>query len=302
MIRSFLRVTASVWVAVMFLLAGVGIAGATPGSGDNRGGGKPSPAASGKPNGNSPASANSSGKPTTKSGAQSNSASGTKTLPGAASPVAQTAVNKDGPLAPVSPTSVRPAEETPVPETPLPEKHTDDAAMPMAPTSSQSNSGHVADAPVPAARPATNLTAGALPQPGTDGTESLGAPATAALTAPGNAAPDAGDGAAAGVGKWLGDVATTIGREVRAALAEVTLKDLALAALPGIAGLLFCLVTGVGLGHRQARFSFAIQTAGATRLPPRGPLGVVGSDSFVHVNARATKPRNRALRPVDRAA
>ena len=93
------------------------------------------------------------------------------------------------------------------------------------------------------------------------------------------------------VGKWIGAAATTIAREVREALREVTLKDLALAALPGIAGLLFFLATGVGLGHRQARFNFVIETAGALRLAPRGPLGVVGSDSFVHVNIRAAAPR-----------
>jgi hypothetical protein len=105
---------------------------------------------------------------------------------------------------------------------------------------------------------------------------------------------------AAGIGKWLGDAATTIAREVREALREVTLKDLALAALPGIAGLLFFLATGVGLGHRQARFSFALETSGA-RLAPRGPLGLVGSGSFVRMHS-PTPSRRRALRLVDRAA
>ena len=79
----------------------------------------------------------------------------------------------------------------------------------------------------------------------------------------------------------------------------MTLKDLALAALPGLAGLLFFLATGVGVGHRQARFSFAVETGGALRLAPRGPLGLVQSGGLVRVPVR---PGQRNRRRLDRAA
>ena len=55
------------------------------------------------------------------------------------------------------------------------------------------------------------------------------------------------------------------------ALREVSLKDLALAALPGIAGLMFLFALGVGLGHRQAWFAFSLDTGGALRFAVHGP-------------------------------
>ena len=262
------------------------------------------PATAGKPATSPSANSqgNSQGNSSNSSGSNSNSAnSGTKTLPDTASPVAQSAVNKDKTAAPLSPTTAPPAEDIAETVTPLPENAAENTATPPA-ASPQSNRDTAASGPAPA-RPATSLTPGAPPVPGSDGAESPGAAATAALTvplSPSGATPEHGDSVATSVGKWLGDAATTIGREVRQALREVTLKDLALAALPGIAGLLFFLVTGVGLGHRQARFSFALETSGA-RLAPRGPLGLVGSDSLVRMHS-ATSTRRGTLRLVDRAA
>ena len=354
----YMRVAIAASAVVGLLLAGSATAAAAPDSSGNKGGGKPSPAASGNSGGNSQGNSkgnspgnsssggqgnspgnspgNSSsggqgnspsnsqgnsqgnkpanpGKPagTPASNSQGNSAgnsqgnsanSGTKTLPDTASPVAQAAVNKDTTATPVSPTTVPPVEEVAEPVTPAPESPAENTATPPA-ASPQSTRDSAAAGPASPARPATSPTPGAPSLPAVDGADSLGAPATAAWAvplSPSGATPDAGDSVAAGVGKWLGDAATTIAREVREALREVTLKDLALAALPGIAGLLFFLATGVGLGHRQARFSFALETSGA-RLAPRGPLGLVGSGSLVRM--RSTAPtRRRTLRLVDRAA
>jgi hypothetical protein len=118
---------------------------------------------------------------------------------------------------------------------------------------------------------------------------------------------------------WLSGVASQIFHGVREALRNVTLTELALAALPGVAGLLFFFGTGIGLGHRQAKFGFALASSGAVRFAVRGPLGVVRNGSSVSVhsrkNASAVKtdavistddstqssPR-RHLRLVDRAA
>lgn len=346
----YVRVAIVASAAVALLLSGGATAAAAPDSSGNKGGGKPSPAASGNAssnaNGNSTAktkgngaansagnssgtssgtssgnaagnssanaAANSQGKKPTNPGkpasnagasnsAASNSSSGTKTLPDTASPVAQAAVNKDKPTTPVSLPSVPATEESAETVTPPADNTTGDIAT--APAAQQNHNAPAPAGPVPA-RPMTNMMPGAPPQPGADGTESPGAPATAALTAPlsgGNAAPDASDSAAASVGRWLGDVATTVGREVREALREVTLKQLALAALPGFAGLLLFLATGVGLGHRQARFSFALETSGA-RLAPRGPLGLVSSGSFVQMGSRKPAAGRRTLSLVDRAA
>ena len=70
------------------------------------------------------------------------------------------------------------------------------------------------------------------------------------------------------------------------ALREVSLKDLALAALPGIAGLMFLFALGVGLGHRQARFAFSLDTGGALRFAVHGPLGAVRSGKLISVRPR----------------
>ena len=199
---------------------------------------------------------------------------------------------------------------TPDPTTaPVPEESIDTPA-PARGTAAQNGAATAAGSESnPQTQPAPAPDTAAVPLSGR-GDKRPDAPATAAFTAPRSPAGDVGqvdvpasqEGVPARVGKWIGAAAATIAREVRDALREVTLKDLALAALPGIAGLLFFLATGVGLGHRQARFSFVIETAGALRLAPRGPLGVVGSDSFVHVNVRAAAPRRRSLRLADRAA
>jgi len=87
------------------------------------------------------------------------------------------------------------------------------------------------------------------------------------------------------------------------ALREVSLRDLALAALPGIAGLLFFFATGVGMGHRQARFGFAIEPTGALRFVTPGVLGVVRSGQSVSVRtARVRRVRRPQRATADRAA
>lgn len=116
---------------------------------------------------------------------------------------------------------------------------------------------------------------------------------------------------------WLSGVASQIFHGVREAVRNVTLTELALAALPGVAGLLFFFGTGVGLGRRQAKFGFAMASSGAVRFAVRGPLGVVRNGSSVSVHSRknfsakvgamatavdGTDRGRRHLRMVDRAA
>lgn len=102
---------------------------------------------------------------------------------------------------------------------------------------------------------------------------------------------------------WLTKVGNEFIESVTTALREVTLKDLALAALPGIAGLIFVFTTGIGLGHRQAKFGFLMETTGALRFAARGPLGVVRSGGFIAVRARKAATRGSAgSAAVDRAA
>ena len=82
---------------------------------------------------------------------------------------------------------------------------------------------------------------------------------------------------------------------VAKAIREVTLKDLALAALPGIAGLLFVFMTGIGLGHRQAKFGFIMQSTDALRFAAGGPLGVVRSGGLVAMRMnKAAKAHSEA--------
>lgn len=116
---------------------------------------------------------------------------------------------------------------------------------------------------------------------------------------------------------WLSGVASQIFHGVREALRNVTLAELALAALPGAAGLLFFFATGISLGHRQAKFGFAMASSGAVRFAVRGPLGVVRNGSSVSVHSRRSASGARSdakrlagdggqsrrhLRLVDRAA
>lgn len=116
---------------------------------------------------------------------------------------------------------------------------------------------------------------------------------------------------------WFSGIASQIFHGVREALRNVSLTELALAALPGVAGLLFFFATGVGLGRRQAKFGFAMASSGAMRFAVRGPLGVVRNGSSVAVHSRKKTalskaiassptddrpPRGRHLRLIDRVA
>ena len=81
-----------------------------------------------------------------------------------------------------------------------------------------------------------------------------------------------------------------IAKALREALRTVSLAELALAALPGLAGLLVFFMTGVRIGHRQAKFGFAMEMTGIMRFAPTGPLGIVRTGSFVAVSAKKAAP------------
>ncbi len=89
-----------------------------------------------------------------------------------------------------------------------------------------------------------------------------------------------------------------IAHAIREALQSVSLADLALAALPGIAGLVFFYAAGIGVGRRQAKFGFMMHLTGVARFARLGPLGVVRSGSLVAV------PRSAGVAPlrIDKAA
>ena len=144
--------------------------------------------------------------------------------------------------------------------------------------------------PVAVEVPTALLAAGTLSVPLTLGTES---PVPDALTPQllsslsYATAPADGPAKTSG-GGWLAYLATQISLGVREALRNVSVTDLALAALPGLVGLLFFFASGVGLGRRQARFGFALQSTGAMRFAAPGPLGVVRSGSQIAVRVRGT--------------
>jgi hypothetical protein len=83
------------------------------------------------------------------------------------------------------------------------------------------------------------------------------------------------------------------GQVVRGVLVAVSLWELAAAALPGVGGLGIFTAAGVGIGRRQAKAGFALQTAGIARFAAGGPVGVVRSGSVVAVRARTL----RVVRP-----
>jgi hypothetical protein len=118
----------------------------------------------------------------------------------------------------------------------------------------------------------------------------------------GTAGPSAGPSPMGGTEtSWIGRVASQVADEVREALREVTLKELALAAFPGLVGMLFFFTTGIGLGHRQAKFGFALESTGALRFAARGPLGVVRPGGFIAMPTRAGKARSSVPRRSDAA-
>jgi hypothetical protein len=58
-------------------------------------------------------------------------------------------------------------------------------------------------------------------------------------------------------------------------------------ALPGLLGLVAFFVAGVGLGRRQAKFGFAMESTDIMRFAAKGPLGVVRG-SFIAVSPKRT--------------
>ncbi|HNA50226.1 MAG TPA: hypothetical protein PK594_05200, partial [Mycobacterium sp.] len=84
----------------------------------------------------------------------------------------------------------------------------------------------------------------------------------------------------------LANLPGQIAQALREALRTVSLAELALAALPGLAGLLVFFATGVRIGHRQAKFGFAMEMTGIMRFAPAGPLGVVRTGSFIAVSPK----------------
>jgi hypothetical protein len=91
-----------------------------------------------------------------------------------------------------------------------------------------------------------------------------------------------------------------VGREL---LRSPTLMALAVAALPGVGGLVILTAAGVRLGYRQAKAGLAMRTAGIARFAHTGPLGVVRSESLVYVRPRKSRVGSvSAISVLDEAA
>jgi hypothetical protein len=88
------------------------------------------------------------------------------------------------------------------------------------------------------------------------------------------------------------------------AIVAVSLSMLALAALPGAAGLLASVAAGMRIGYRQAKSQMAIRSSGIARFAVGGPVGIVRSGNLVAFRPRtanvARRPANIARRPVAR--
>ncbi len=91
-----------------------------------------------------------------------------------------------------------------------------------------------------------------------------------------------------------------------ALLISASLWALFAAALPGLGGLAAFSATGIRIGYRQAKAGTALYRTDLARFAPRGPIGVVRSDSLVSVHRRRggadELPAKRHLRLVDTAA
>lgn len=91
-----------------------------------------------------------------------------------------------------------------------------------------------------------------------------------------------------------------------ALLISASLWALFAAALPGLGGLAAFGATGMRIGYRQAKAGTALYRTDLARFAPRGPIGVVRSDSLVSVRRRwggtDEQPAKRHLRLVDTAA
>jgi hypothetical protein len=210
------------------------------------------------------------------------------------------------------PTAEQPTAEQPTVEQPAVEQ-TPAAALPATNAASQRPSGPgpagngTGTASMPPRSPAPLPTTPGASPPSPAGAESAAVSARKDLAgrSPGTDRKSVSSvpGRPATDGGWTRRVGDTVGRivhEVVETLREVSLKDLALAALPGIAGLMFLFALGVGLGHRQARFTFSLDTGGALRFAVHGPLGVVRSGQLISVRTRRLGDEVRRAR--DQAA
>jgi hypothetical protein len=77
-------------------------------------------------------------------------------------------------------------------------------------------------------------------------------------------------------------------------VAATFLSALAVAAWPGVAGLLVSTAAGVRIGHRQARARMALRTSGIARFAVDGPVGIVRSASLVALRPNSFEVARRS--------
>ncbi|MGV0745600.1 hypothetical protein [Mycolicibacterium sp. XJ870] len=99
--------------------------------------------------------------------------------------------------------------------------------------------------------------------------------ATSAASAPGKSVADS-------VQSFISDV----GRKL---LESPSLMALAVAALPGLGGLVLLTTSGVRIGYRQAKVSFVMRQQDIARFALMGPIGIARSQSVVSVHVRASR-------------
>ena len=88
-------------------------------------------------------------------------------------------------------------------------------------------------------------------------------------------------------------VLSSLERTISAVLVPVSLAALALACLPGSAGLLIISAAGMAVGYRQAKAAATLRAVGIARFARLGPLGVVRSGSLVAMHPRASRVRGQ---------
>jgi hypothetical protein len=91
-----------------------------------------------------------------------------------------------------------------------------------------------------------------------------------------------------------GFVGSFLGQAFREIAAHLSVAALALAALPGVGGLLILTAAGIRIGYRQAKANFTLRANNLARFARQGPIGIVRSGSLIAVRAR----RLRAIAPV----
>ena len=83
-----------------------------------------------------------------------------------------------------------------------------------------------------------------------------------------------------------GSLGSFLGQALREIAAHLSVAALAVAALPGLGGLLILTAGGIRIGYRQAKANFVLRANNLARFTRQGPIGIVRSGSLIAVRVR----------------